>query len=276
LTFKTLNLISYITLFIFGIICNVLALWIFCCKMQKWTVTTLFMMNLMIADILVVLTFPFKLYAVLYTWDLGSRFCRAVVSFHYLNMYVSIFIITAIAFDRYLAIRHPLKYKSWISLRKASITCCIIWIIIIIFCILKNLEIRDHRFTTCFQKENIRPINSVPISVVVGFLLPLLAISFCSWKVIMTLRVKTRMDTCKPGSVKKAGKVIIAGLVTFVICFLPNHIGFIIRFAAENVRASCYILERVNEFIHVANIMANSNCVLDSVVYYFAASEVWD
>ncbi|KAG9465856.1 hypothetical protein GDO78_017631, partial [Eleutherodactylus coqui] len=259
-------------LFIFGIICNVLALWIFCCKKEKWTVSTLFMMNLMIVNILVVFTFPFRLYVFLHKWELGTELCKALMSLYFVNMYMSIFTITAIAFDRYLAVRHPLKYKSWMSLRKASVTCCIFWIICITICILRNLKDIDYKLATCFQKDNTRPFDMSPVFVVVGFLLPLLIISFCSGKVIMTLRVRTR----KWCFVKKAVKLVIAILASFIICFLPIHIGYTIGFVAESLRISCNILENINEFIHVANFIANLNCVLDSVIYYFAASEFQD
>ncbi|XP_040286946.1 G-protein coupled receptor 35-like [Bufo bufo] len=270
------SLITYIPLFIFGVICNVLALWIFCCKMQKWTETTLFMVNLMVADILVALTFPFRLYAILHKWDLGSELCKILMSSYFVNTYISIFTIMAIAFDRYLAVRHPMKYKSWMSLRKASIMCCTFWIIFITVSILRNLESRGYNFTICFQKDSNQPFNLSLVFVVVGFVLPLLVISFCSWKVIMTLRIRTRMHPYKQCSVKRAVKIVIANLLSFVICFLPIHVGYTIRFVAENLKASCYILEKVNDFIHVANFMANSNCVLDSVCYYFAASEFWN
>ncbi|XP_056419093.1 G-protein coupled receptor 35-like [Hyla sarda] len=274
--FQTFSLVTYIPLFMFGIICNVLALWVFCCKMQKWTETTLFMVNLVVADILVVLTFPFRLYASLYEWDHGSGLCKALMSSYFLNMYMSIFTITTIASDRYLAVRHPMKYKSWMSLKKASVICCVFWILFITVGVLKNLESRDHTFTTCFQKDNIDPFNLSPVFVVVGFALPLLGISFCSGKVIMSLKVKTTRDKYKQCSVQKAVKIVIANLVSFVICFSPIHIGYAIRFVAESLRASCYILEKVNDFIHVANFMANLNCILDSVGYYFAANEFWD
>ncbi|XP_075720057.1 G-protein coupled receptor 35-like [Rhinoderma darwinii] len=275
LSFQTFSLITYIPLFFFGILCNALALWIFCCKMPKWTETTVFMVNLMVADILVVLTFPFRLYAFLHKWDLGSGLCKALMSSYFVNMYMSIFTITAIAFDRYLAIRHPLKYKSWMSVRKASVTCCIFWILFITVGILRNLESRDYTLTTCFQKDSPEPFNLSPIFIVFGFVLPLLVISFCSGNVIMTLSVKITLDTYKQCSVNKAVKIVIANLVSFIICFLPIHMGYTIRFAAESLKASCYILEKINDFVHVANFLANANCVLDSVVYYFAASEFW-
>lgn len=272
----TFSLITYIPLFIFGIICNALALWIFCCKMQNWTETTLFMANLMVADILVVLTFPFRIYALLHKWNLGNVLCKVILSSYFVNTYMSIFTITAIAFDRYLAVRHPMKYKSWMSLMKASIVCCSFWIIFITIGILSNLENRDYTLPTCFQKVSSHPFNLSLGFVVVGFALPLLVISFCSGKVIMTLRVKTTLHTYRQRSVKKAVKIVIANFASFVICFLPIHVGYTIRFVAESLKASCYILENINDFIHVATIMANSNCVLDSIVYYFAASEFWD
>ncbi|KAM4040916.1 G-protein coupled receptor 35-like isoform 1-T2 [Anomaloglossus baeobatrachus] len=276
LPFQTFSLITYIPLFIFGIICNVLALWIFCCKMQRWTVTTLFMVNLIIADILVVLTLPFRLYATVYTWELSSELCKAVLSFYFVNMYMSIFTITAIAFDRYLAIRHTMKYKNLMSPLKAFVICCIFWIIFITVGAFRVLASSDYTLTTCFQKEHTYPFNFSLVFVIVGFILPLLIISFCSGKVLMALRVITQLHSYRQSSVKKAVKIVIANLVCFIVCFLPIHVGYTIRFVAESLKASCYILEKVNEFIHLANFLASLNCVLDSMCYYFAASEVWD
>ncbi|XP_073529117.1 G-protein coupled receptor 35-like [Phyllobates terribilis] len=274
--FQTFSLITYIPLFIFGIMCNVLALWIFCSKIQKWTETTIFMVNLIVADILVVLTIPFRLYATLNKWHLRSELCKTVLCFYFVNMYMSIFTITAISFDRYLAVRHPMKYKSWMSPMKASVICCIFWIILSTLTTIRVLASSDYIITTCFQKENTHPFNFSPVFVIVGFVLPLLVITFCSGKVLMTLRVKTQLDTYRQSSVKKAVKIVIANLVCFVICFLPIHVGYTIRFVADSLKTSCYILEKVNEFNHYTNFIASLNCVLDSICYYFAASEVWD
>ncbi|XP_075056637.1 G-protein coupled receptor 35-like [Mixophyes fleayi] len=270
---QTFSLISYIPLFFFGFTCNVLAIWVFCFKLKKWTETTVFMMNLVIADILVILTFPFRLYSHLHIWDLGSGLCKSLMSSYFVNTYMSIFTITAIAFDRYLAIRHPLKHKGWMSLVKASAMCCILWIIFIIASILRILQSTDHTLYVCFQKDSKEPFNMTLIFVVGGFFLPLILISFCTGKIVMTLCDKEILDTREQYSTKKAVNIVISNFVIFVVCFLPIHVGYTIRFVAESFNASCYTLEQVDFFVHVATIIANSNCVLDSLCYYFAASE---
>ncbi|XP_063775614.1 G-protein coupled receptor 35 [Pseudophryne corroboree] len=271
--YQLFSLIIYIPLITLGITCNVLAIWVFCFKLKKWTETTVFMMNLVISDIMVIFTFPFRLYAYLHLWDLGSGLCKTLQSCYFANMYMSIFTITAIAFDRYLAIRHPLKYKCWASLVKASVICCVLWISVITVSVLRVLQSNDLILSTCFQKVSTYPFNLAPIFVLVGFSFPLIIISFCSVKIIMTLCDKEKLDPYQQHSTSKAVRIVISNLVVFVVCFMPIHVGYTIRFVAESFKASCYTLTIVNSFIHVATAIANCNCVLDSLCYYFAASE---
>ncbi|XP_075425479.1 G-protein coupled receptor 35-like [Ascaphus truei] len=270
------NLLAYIPLLFFGSICSALALWVFCCKLKKWTETRVYMVNLIISDISLLLTFPFRLVSYLYDWNLGSDLCKAIFFQYFVNMYMSIFTITLIAVDRYFAIRHPLKAKGCRSPLKAIITCCVLWLLCISIGIMRIVQDRDHRFRTCFQKVSTRPFNLALVFVVVGFVTPLTLMSFCSGMVISTLWNKETVGAQEQQSIRKAIHMITANLVVFVICFLPVHVGYTVRFVTESLNVSCHTWEHIDVFIQIATFVANSNCVLDSVCYYFGAREFWE
>ncbi|KAM5165333.1 G-protein coupled receptor 35-like [Mantella aurantiaca] len=269
------NRITYIPLFFFGAAFNIIALFIFCCRLPKWTETTVFLVNLMVADILIVLTLPFRIYAFFYKWNLSVDLCRTLTMFYFVNTYISIFTISSIAFDRYLAISKPLKYKASMSPIKACVTCCFFWALFIAIGILRNLYINNgENSKTCFIKVNTDPNKMNLAFAGIGFFLPLLFICFCSRKVMKNLRVKVSLNPKEQNALKKARNIITSNLVIFVVCFLPIHVGYVVRFVAESSHASCSTLKSISVFINVATFIANANCVLDAICYYFAASEV--
>lgn len=268
------SLITYILLFFFGATFNIIALWIFCCRMRKRTETTVFLMNLIFADILIVLTFPFRIYTFLYGWNLSTGLCRTLTIFYFVNTYVSIFTISAIAFDRYLAINNPLKYKGSMSPMKASIACCFFWTLCITIGILRILyQTGAENPNTCFLKVNTEP-NKMNLALAgIGFFLPMVFICFCFGRVMKNLRVKAPMNLKEQHAFRKAMNITASNFVIFVVCFLPIHVGYIVRYVAESNHAPCHSLKSISVFIKIVSIIANANCVLDTVCYYFAATE---
>ncbi|KAF7692557.1 hypothetical protein HF521_010167 [Silurus meridionalis] len=102
--------VAYTPVFIVGLILNTLVLWRFT-RIPKWTETHIFMLNLLLADLLLTLFLPFRIFET-YCPIKPTRFCTFLISVHYINMYVSIFTITAISVHRYIAIRFPMHSKS--------------------------------------------------------------------------------------------------------------------------------------------------------------------
>lgn len=95
--------------FVFGFPGNVFVVWSILCKVRRRSVTCLLILNLALADALVLLSAPLfiRFLAGGRGWEFGSALCKTV---HYLccvNMYASIYLICLMSLDRWLAVAKP-------------------------------------------------------------------------------------------------------------------------------------------------------------------------
>ncbi|XP_062987581.1 G-protein coupled receptor 35-like [Elgaria multicarinata webbii] len=260
----------YTPVFFTGLILNVLALRVFCCKLSKWTETRVYMTNLAIADCLFIFTLPFTLF---YTTKTVDTPCLVLESAYFINRYMSIFLITITSIDRYIAIQYPLKSKSVRSPLKSAVVCGLLWALIIsILYVTKKLEQRGRK-EVCFRKNSRAPSVHLFASVIWGFLIPLTILSFCSIRIVKKLMRKKSTNPHEEKLIQKAINIILANMIVFIMCFLPLHVAHLIRFIADASEVSCAEMEKIDIFVNVAGILANMNCCLDAICYYFVNQE---
>uniref|UniRef100_A0A7N9D128 G-protein coupled receptors family 1 profile domain-containing protein n=1 Tax=Macaca fascicularis TaxID=9541 RepID=A0A7N9D128_MACFA len=84
-------------LLVLGLLLNSLALWVFCCRMQRWTETRIYMTNLAVADLCLLCALPFVLHSLQDTSD--TPLCQLSQGIYLTNRYMSISLVTAIAVD---------------------------------------------------------------------------------------------------------------------------------------------------------------------------------
>ncbi|KAM6178474.1 G-protein coupled receptor 35-like [Rhynchocyon petersi] len=264
------NIYSGITLVV-GALINGLALWVFCCRLRRWTEAHIYVINLVVADCLLLLSLP----GVLLTLDQEDTWCRVLQSFYYLNTYMSMGLITAIAVDRYAALCFPLRARAWRSPVQAAITCGALWLLVTGVVALSATWLHEGE-NFCFGKTHIRGFKPLVISLVLFFLL-LPVLSFCSIQVLRHLLQKWRQALPQAkGSVHKAFCVVAANLATFLLCFLPQHMALLAKLIAEWMAAGCPIIQMMTTWVLVTFPVAYFNCCLDAFGYYFVASEFKD
>ncbi|KAM9663693.1 G-protein coupled receptor 35-like [Trichechus inunguis] len=256
-----------------GTLLNGLALWVFGCRLRKWTETRIYMVNLVAADCLLLLSLP----GILFTLGPvgGAREdarCRVLQSFYYVNTYMSISLLTAIAADRYAALCFPLRARAWRCPRQAAITCAALWLLVTGAVALRASWLSAGE-TFCFGRSQTRSPRTVVLSLLL-FFLPLLVLSFCSVQVLHhLLRKWTRAQPQAAAAIRKAICVVAANLVTFVLCFLPLHAALLAKLVAQWMDAACPTMQMVTTCVQVASRIANTNCCLDAVGYYFVVRE---
>ncbi|XP_041342941.1 G-protein coupled receptor 35-like [Pyrgilauda ruficollis] len=265
-----LQLVVYIPVLALGIPLNAIAFWVFCCKIKRWTETKVYMINLIVADTSLLFTLPFLLYFTKYKHPI-DQLCLAIQNICFINMPMSIFIITLIAIDRYIAIKFPLKAKILRSPLKSASICGFLWTAMITYSSLYHIRRRSWE-GCCFWKQSLLPSYSSLVYCICGYFIPLGIVMFCSVQVIRCLKQKMATGPHETKLFQKAVQIVSVNLCVFAVCFSPFHISLLLRFAVE-VAGAHSLMPGVVTCIKVSACLANCNCCLDAFCYYFAAKE---
>ncbi|KAL9844546.1 G-protein coupled receptor 35-like [Geothlypis trichas] len=270
--FSVFQLCVYIPVLVLGIVLNGLALCVFCKKLGKWTETRVYMVNLAVADCLLLFTLPFKTLSQFQQLKVDG-WCLVLEGGYFTNRFMSIGIITLIAADRYLAIKYPLRSKALRSPLKAAFASGVLWIVIICeTSLIKSFEDRRED-DFCFEKSSVTPSVITLCTIITGFFIPLLILSYCSIQIIAELSRKKTDNCCNEMPTRKAVYIVSANMAVFIICFLPLYVGHLLRFVLDSVSSDCSAIQSINNFVHFASILANTNCCLDAICYYFVNKE---
>lgn len=271
----SVQLVIYVPTFVFGMVLNSVALIVFCAVLRKWNESTIYMTNLALMDVLLLLLLPFKMHAINNNWDPSRKlFCSFLESMYFVGMYGSIYTITCIALDRYVAIQHPFRAKEFRSRKGAIIVCVVIWCLAVgatspVYSFHNNSD-QPFRCFHGFSDAGWKPalIGSVEVF---GFLLPAAVVLVCSIKSIRTLR---QSQGRSPKS--RAGEwILYSSLCAFLIPFTPYHLGVFLQFLVRRgTITACPSKTSIALFVQVAMCLANVTCCLDAVCYYFIAKEV--
>ncbi|XP_014821771.1 PREDICTED: G-protein coupled receptor 35-like isoform X3 [Calidris pugnax] len=266
---RLIELVLYNLIFFFGAVFNGLALWVFFCKIKKWTETKVYVINLVFADCFVICTLPSMSYLL---WSKSNRneLCQFIEAIYIINMIVSTYIVSFISIDRYIAIKHPMKARTFRSPSKAALLCGLLWVSVIIG---TTLSLWQRHAAFCFQKDSSTPTTLSLLSIFFAFTLPLAILTFCSTEVIRNLKRHLNTNSPEDKSIQKAIHIIYANLIVFLVCFLPASLGVLARFIMERVEATCFMLQVMKNFSSVTRCIATSNCCLDSICYYFVSKE---
>ncbi|XP_034826219.1 orexin/Hypocretin receptor type 1-like [Maniola hyperantus] len=124
---------THAIVFVIGLIGNALVCIAVYRNHSMRTVTNYFIVNLAVADFMVILIClpPTVLWDVTETWFFGTAMCRIVLYFQSVSVTVSVLTLTFISVDRWYAICFPLKFKSTTNRAKTAIL--IIWVLSLLF-----------------------------------------------------------------------------------------------------------------------------------------------
>ncbi|XP_069021789.1 hydroxycarboxylic acid receptor 3-like [Embiotoca jacksoni] len=263
--------------FVFGLMGNSVALWMFVFHMEEWKPNAVYLAHLAVADSIVLFCLPFRAdyYRRGKNWLYGDAPCRILLFLLAANRAAGIFFLTAVAVDRYFKIVHPLNrinrmglgYALWVSLG--------LWLLI--FLATGYLLAEEHFFlsgnhTQC-ESFNIC-MGFSPLSTwhnafyVIQFFLPSAIVAFCTVCITWQLRVRT-VD--KHGKIKRAIHFVLAVALIFIICFFPSTVSRIAVWVLKARYDECEYFEEANLAFYTSVCFTYFNSVLNPIVYYFSS-----
>lgn len=272
--------IVYSLALLIGLPGNVSAFIVFAFRTTPRTPFSVFISNLALADILILCTLPFKIHYHIHKndWVFGDVTCQITGILFYANIYMSIFFMTCICVDRYLATVHPHMYLRlngfWCSVVASVVMWAILGVAMLVFVLLGPLETKEevHGGNSCFENfaqtewDKRLAVYSL-LSLIFGSLLPTIIILVCY------PLVARRISKIKTKTAKKAVRVINIILVITVLCFLPNHVVYLLHLLYRmDFIKNCTAATAIYQARRATIALVILNTCLDPVMYFFTTS----
>uniref|UniRef100_A0A3P8W3T2 Substance-P receptor n=1 Tax=Cynoglossus semilaevis TaxID=244447 RepID=A0A3P8W3T2_CYNSE len=227
---------AYSCIVIVSVVGNVTVIWIIMAHKRMRTVTNYFLLNLAFAEASMsafntVINFT---YAVHNEWYFGLVYCRFHNFFPIAAVFASIYSMTAIALDRYVAIIHPLHQR--MSSTETKVVVGVIWVLALLLAFpqyyYSNTEQLPGR-VVCYIDWPEYTVYYVCVAILIYFL-PLLVMG-CAYLVVgMTLWASEipgdSSDRYREQLIakRKVVKMMIVVVCTFAFCWLPYHVYFLL------------------------------------------------
>ncbi|XP_034544096.1 somatostatin receptor type 5-like [Notolabrus celidotus] len=224
---------------IYGIVCvvglvgNTLVIHVIVNYTKNESVTNIYILNLAIADELFMLGLPFlAVQNALLSWPFGSLMCRVVMTVDAINQFTSIFCLTVMSVDRYLAVVHPIRSFWWRRPRVAKAISATVWagsfVVVLPVVVFANVLKDDGNCSIVWpEPAEVWKTSFIVYTCIVGFFCPLLVICLCYLLIVIKVRsVGKRAQATssrRRKSERKITRMVVVVVAVFVLCWLPFY-----------------------------------------------------
>ncbi|XP_053476990.1 C-C chemokine receptor type 5-like [Ictalurus furcatus] len=236
--------------------------------------TDVSLLNLAIADLLLIFSLPFLAHYARHTWVFGGAMCTLVLSVYYIGFYAGIFFIVLMSIDRYLAIVHAVFALRIRTKAYGILASVVVWILAFTasFPELRYIEVEDNGteiLCTAYPKSHHigRSIAFFKMNVL-GMLIPLSIVGYCY---SMVLRRILMLRTSK----KLAIRLVAVVMVVFFCCWMPYNIAaFLKALELQGILPSeCEDSKRLQLMLQVTEAIAYSHSCLNPFLYVFVGEK---
>lgn len=176
---------------IYGVVCvvglvgNTLVIHVIVNYTKNESVTNIYILNLAIADELFMLGLPFlAVQNALLSWPFGSLMCRVVMTVDAINQFTSIFCLTVMSVDRYMAVVHPIRSCWWRRPNVAKAISATMWagsfVVVLPVVVFADVLKDDGNCSIVWpEPAEVWKTSFIVYTCTVGFFCPLLVICLC-------------------------------------------------------------------------------------------------
>ncbi|XP_058266717.1 neuromedin-K receptor [Hemibagrus wyckioides] len=267
--------LAYSCVLVVAVFGNLVVIWIIVAHKRMRTVTNYFLLNLAVADAaMAALNTPVNfVYAAHGDWYFGEAYCKFHNFFPVAAVFASIYSMTAIAVDRYMAIIHPLKPRFSATLTRVAIVCVWSAAVVLAFplCFYSKTRAIPKR-TLCFVAWPHLRSDAFMYHIIVAvlvYLLPLVVMAFTYSVVGVTLWGGGMPENSSDNYLeqlqakRKVVKMMMLVVATFALCWLPYHVYFVITGLYSTINTWKFIQQ-----VYLAVLwLAMSSTVYNPIIY---------
>ncbi|XP_005379250.1 PREDICTED: somatostatin receptor type 3 [Chinchilla lanigera] len=233
----------YLVVCVVGLLGNSLVIYVVLRHTASPSVTSVYILNLALADELFMLGLPFlAAQNALSYWPFGSLMCRLVMALDGINQFTSIFCLTVMSVDRYLAVVHPTRSARWRTAPVARVVSAAVWVasavVVLPVVVFSGVP---QGMSTCHMQwpEPAAAWRAAFIiyTAALGFFGPLLVICLCYLLIVVKVRSagrRVRAPSCqwvqapsgqrRRRSERRVTRMVVAVVALFVLCWMPFYV----------------------------------------------------
>ncbi|XP_077064230.1 C-C chemokine receptor type 4-like isoform X3 [Siphateles boraxobius] len=270
--------VLYSLFFVVGFLGNILVVWVVLMGVKLRSMTDICLLNLAIADLLLVSSLPFLAHSARDQWIFGDVMCIMVLSVYHIGFYSGIFFIVLMSVDRYLAVVHAVFALRVRTRTYGILASLVVWIIAVFasfpeLMYLKTTKMYNQTYCTYYPtndqtSNHTSRIHGIFKMNVMGLILPLIVIGFCYsliLKRLLTIRSSRR----------QAMRLVIVVMVVFFCCWAPYNVASFVKALELNgwVPSSCPNSKAIRLSLHITEALAYSHSCLNPLLYVFVGEK---
>ncbi|XP_051894707.1 C-C chemokine receptor type 7-like [Pristis pectinata] len=269
-----LQLCIYSVVFILGLLGNGLVLATYIRHKHRMAMSDVYLLNLAIADLLFLFNLPFLAASSQVGWIFGGFLCVLVQMLYKVNLYSGFLLLMCVSVDRYFAIvcattTHRLRSR---HLQYSRHICLLVWLSSLLLSLPEVIytKVEHHSTSMCLvifpeSLSSWMRVATPMVQMLLGFLLPLLVMTFCYSIIIKTLLQARNFEK------HKAIRVILVVVLIFVIFQAPYNI-FLLLTTVKTLGSGGMVCEeskRRDVVLQVTSCLAYTRCCLNPILYAF-------
>ncbi|XP_053316377.1 G-protein coupled receptor 171 [Spea bombifrons] len=267
----------YYFIFMVGFLGSSFALWAFTRKDNNQKCTSIYLINLLVADFLLTLALPFKIAVDLGVapWKLKIFHCQVTACIIYINMYTSILFLGFVSMDRCLQTMHSIKVYQIQKKGFARMISTVVWALVLSIMVPNMLipinDIPERETVGCIDfKQKIGRdwhvlSNFISIAIFFNCSCIILISNFLTIKRLYKNRDCEEFLTIKESLIKIF--LVTAG---YIVCFLPYHIVRIpYTLSQSDVITDCSLKQTLFYAKESTLLLSVSNLCFDPILYFY-------
>ncbi|XP_007062186.2 G-protein coupled receptor 15 [Chelonia mydas] len=269
--------ILYATVFLVGIVGNAILMGALIFKFRVRRLIDIFILNLAASDFVFLLTLPLWVHKEIWlgVWRSGSFLCKGSSYIISVNMYCSIFLLTCMSADRYLAIIHPSVARKVRTRFYTNGLCICVWILSCLLGLptLLSRELRQYNGQAYCTDVELTPAKRIVslVTLILAFFFPLLSILTFYCSITKKLCMHYQKSGKHDKKLRKSIKIVFIVVAAFVFSWIPYNIFKLLAIISglQDLKPPfClpYVLAQVG--MEVSSPFAFANSCANPFIYY--------